>query len=75
MTTQKYGKLLTPDIDALLIRDAAGRSTKSEIMARSPDIAQATVQRTLIALQRDGSIIKLGGGRYTSYTWNWEREK
>ena len=43
-------------------------------MTRNPDVAQATVQRTLIALQRDGSIIKLGGGRYTSYTWNWERE-
>ena len=42
-------------------------------MTRSPDIAQATVQRTLIALQKDGSIVKLGGGRYTSYPIPAER--
>ena len=22
-----------------------------------------------------GEIIKIGGGRYTSYVWNWEAEK
>lgn len=63
-----------PERIAALIRETGGVITKSEIMTRSPDIAQATVQRTLIELQRNGSIIKLGGGRYTSYTWNWEKE-
>ena len=23
---------------------------------------------------KDGRIVMLGGGRYTSYIWNWERE-
>ena len=63
-----------PERIAALIRETGGVITKSEIMSRSPDIAQATVQRTLIELQRNGSIIKIGGGRYTSYTWNWEKE-
>ena len=63
-----------PERIAALIRETGGVITKSEIMARSPDIAQATVQRTLIELQRNGSIIKIGGGRYTSYTWNWEKK-
>ena len=24
-------------------------------------------------LMDSGQIIKIGGGRYTSYTWNWEK--
>ena len=33
-----------------------------------------TVQRALADLLKSGEIIKLSGGRYTSYTWNRERE-
>ena len=43
-------------------------------MAKCPDISQITVQRTLAELLKSGEIIKLSGGRYTSYTWNRERE-
>ena len=39
------------------------------------DISQTTIQRTLNDLLADSKIIKIGGGRYTSYTWNWEEEK
>lgn len=35
---------------------------------------KATVQRTLNDLVKDGKIIKIGGGRYTKYKWNWEDE-
>ena len=58
-----------------LIRAHVGRITKSEIMAQCPDISQVTVQRTLAELIERGEIIKIGGGRYTSYTWNREAEK
>ena len=57
-----------------LIRDTTGRITKKEIMARCPDVSQKTVERALRDLLDNNEIIKIGGGRYTSYTWNWERE-
>ena len=49
--------------------------TKAEIMAQCPDISLKTVQRALEDLLKNGEIIKIGGGRYTSYTWSWEKEK
>ena len=57
-----------------IIKNHLGKITKSEIMAKCPDISQITVQRALADLLRSGEIIKLSGGRYTSYTWNRERE-
>ena len=63
-----------PDRIREVIKGTLGKITKAEIMAKCPDISQITVQRTLIELQKKGEIIKLGGGRYTSYTWNRERE-
>ena len=63
-----------PDRIREIIKDTLGKITKAEIMEKCPDISQITVQRTLIELQKKGEIIKLGGGRYTSYTWNRERE-
>lgn len=57
-----------------LIKDSIGKITKAEIMEKCPDISQATVQRTLIDLQKKGEIIKLGGGRYTAYIWNREND-
>ena len=57
-----------------IIRGTTGRITKTEIMAQCPDISQITVQRALKELLDSGDIIKIGGGRYTSYTWNWEKE-
>ena len=57
-----------------LIRTTNGRITKSEIMSQCPDVSQKTVERALRELLDNGEIIKIGGGRYTSYTWNWEKE-
>ena len=57
-----------------IIKNHLGKITKSEIMAKCPDISQITVQRALAELLKSGEIIKLSGGRYTSYTWNRERE-
>lgn len=55
-----------------IIHDHLGRITKTEIMAQCPDISQTTIQRALNDLVKSGEIIKIGGGRYTSYTWNRE---
>lgn len=63
-----------PDRVAEIIKDSLGKMTKTEIMEKCPDISQVTVQRTLNELIKNGKIIKLGGGRYTSYIWNREKE-
>lgn len=63
-----------PNRIAEIIKEHIGTITKSEIMAKCPDISQVTVQRTLIDLHKSGQILKIGGGRYTSYTWNREEE-
>ncbi len=57
-----------------LIKGTLGKVTKMEIMEKCPDISQATIQRTLIELQKSGKIIKLSGGRYTAYIWNREND-
>ena len=66
--------LSKPDRVRESIKNHLGKITKSEIMAACPDISQVTIQRALAELLKSGEIIKLGGGRYTSYTWNRERE-
>lgn len=57
-----------------IIKDTLGKITKTEIMQKCPYISQVTVQRTLNDLLKNGDIIKIGGGRYTSYIWNKEKE-
>ena len=57
-----------------IIRSTTGRITKTQIMKQCPDISQKTVERALKELMDSSRIIKIGGGRYTSYTWNWEKE-
>lgn len=57
-----------------LLKDHLGKITKTELMAQCPDVSQTTVQRTLNDLVKNGEILKIGGGRYTSYTWNREKE-
>lgn len=57
-----------------VLREAIGTFTKTEIVHRCPDIAQVTVQRALRELVKSGDVIKIGGGRYTSYIWNGDKE-
>ena len=57
-----------------LIRMTTGRVTKAEIMRQCPDISQKTVERALKELMDSGEIIKIGGGRYTQYIWNHDKE-
>lgn len=62
-----------PDRIRELIKGTWGSITKSEILEKCPDISQITVQRTLAELVENGQVIKIGGGRYTKYTWNREK--
>ena len=55
-----------------IIKGHLGKITKAEIMQQCPDVSQTTIQRALNDLVKSGEIIKIGGGRYTSYTWNRE---
>lgn len=57
-----------------IIREHVGKITKTEIMQQCPDISQVTVQRALSDMLNNKEIVKIGGGRYTSYTWNREVE-
>ncbi|MDY6309234.1 MAG: Fic family protein [Oribacterium sp.] len=58
-----------------LLRRKLGTFTKAEIQEEFPDIGQATIQRTLSKLQDENKIVKIRGGRYAEYHWNWNREK
>lgn len=62
------------DIIREIIKETLGTITAAEITKRCPDISFRTIQRTLSDLQDSGEVIKLAGGRYTSYTWNREKE-
>ena len=65
-------KLSKPERIAKVIEQHVGKITKTEIMKLCPDISQTTIQRTLNDLLETNAIVKIGGGRYTSYIWNWE---
>ena len=66
--------LSKPDRVGEIIRNTTGKITKAEIMDQCPDISQVTVERALRDLQAHNRIIKIGGGRYTTYIWNWEED-
>ena len=66
--------LSKPDKIREYIKSKVGTVTKTEILEKCPDISQTTVQRALNDLVQSGDIIKIGGGRYTKYTWNRENE-
>ena len=67
--------LSKPDRVREIVRNTTGRITKMQIMRQCPDISQKTVERALAEMLKNSEIIKIGGGRYTSYTWNWEKEQ
>lgn len=71
LTTSGMSK---PDRVRVIIKSTLGKITKTEILQKCPDISQATVQRALNDLVKSGEIIKLSGGRYTSYIWNREND-
>lgn len=59
----------------VIIKGHIGTITKSELIEMNPDISDTTIQRALTELVKNEDIIKIGGGRYTKYTWNTEKNK
>jgi len=66
-------RLSKPDRVREIIHSNTGKITKTQIMLQCPDISQKTVERALADMLKNGEIIKIGGGRYTSYAWNWDK--
>ena len=64
------GRISKIDRVAMLVRDSDCQVTKPEILRQLPDVSQKTCERALRVLLDSGQIIKLSGGRYTSYIWN-----
>ena len=64
--------LSKPDRVKEIIRNSSRKMTKAEIMAQCPDVSPKTVQRALESFLASGEVLKIGGGRYTSYIWNRE---
>ncbi len=56
------------------IKNHLGLITKSELIERLAGVSKTTIEKTLMNLTKQGTIIKVGGGRYTKYKWNWEKE-
>jgi Fic family protein len=67
-------KMSKPERIREIIKETLGKITKTEIMEKCPDISQVTVQRALNELVTSGEILKIGGGRYTAYMWNHNKE-
>lgn len=57
-----------------VIRNHIGAITKADIIEQCPDISEITIERALNDLKNDGTILKIGGGRYTKYVWNHDKE-
>lgn len=64
-----------PDKVGKAIQKKKSEITKSELIKLCPDVSITTIERTLVKLQKSNKIIKIGGGRYTSYIWNSEVSK
>ena len=67
--------LSKPDRVKEIIRNSSRKMTKAEIMAQCPDVSPKTVQRALESFLASGEVLKIGGGRYTSYIWNHEEDE
>lgn len=58
-----------------IVRRSIGKMTRAQIMEKCPDISRVTVERALTDMVKKGEILKIGGGRYTAYIWNREKEQ
>ncbi len=68
-------KISKSDRIAEEIKNHIGFVTKKELAQMFTDISQTTIQRALNDLLKEDKILKIGGGRYTRYKWNWEDER
>ena len=67
-------ELSKPDQVREVIKNSLGTITKTELMEQCPGVSQVTVQRALADMLDKKEITKIGGGRYTKYVWNQDKE-
>lgn len=72
VTDKKTSK---PEMVEEYIKNSLGQVSKREIVEKMGNMSEVTVQRALATLLKENKIIKIGGGRYTKYTWNRENNK
>lgn len=65
-------KLAKPDKVADEIQNHIGTITKTQLLEQLPGVSKSTIEKSLLDLVKQNKIIKIGGGRYTKYVWNWE---
>lgn len=52
-----------------IMEESLGKITKRELLEMNPDISETTIEDVLAELVKEGTITKIGGGRYTSYVY------
>lgn len=65
-------KLTVKDRVEIIIEKSLSKITKKEIVEMCPDISEGSIERALNQLLKEGKILKISGGRMTSYTKNNE---
>lgn len=63
-------KINAKDRVAIIIKNHIGKITKQEIVEKCPDKSVGTIERVLKELLDEDVILKISGGRFTSYTYN-----
>lgn len=58
-----------------IIKNKVGRITKNEIVTICPDISVGSIERALTNLIKGNVILKLGGGRFTTYVYNYDNRE
>lgn len=54
-----------------VIKNNLGKITKREIVEMCPDISEGSIERALRELVIEEKILKITGGRYTKYIYNY----
>ena len=66
LTTKGISK---PERVRQFIENRLGKVTKKDIMDACPDISATTIEKALGDLVKNGTIIKIGNGRGTGYSF------
>ena len=71
---EQYGCVVPPIHLSSTYNFTGFNEPRAHDYSRRGNPTRDVTQRALAELLKSGEIIKLSGGRYTSYTWNVERE-
>lgn len=64
-------KMSVKDRTETVIKNNLGKITKREIVEMCPDISEGSIERALRELVIEEKILKITGGRYTKYIYNY----